>query len=415
MGWKEILYYTVKFVEACSVLISVKLIRCALISLPVLGIILILRRIGFKKAVFGKCMLWSFILFLPFLGSLRFHYETRPGVRASWWIVCLFMEHRFLTGIYLAGILTALLLMVRRHRRISDAVVRMDTLSMESFGKIYISDMAVSPFTVGCLRPRIIIPEALLSRLGKEELEVILQHERTHIRLGHLWMLLFWEILQCIFWVNPLFWLGFKYFREDLEQICDRVCIQNSSVDAYSYGNVLLDSGKLLAEQLECGGLVTFAGENDYETLKRRMKKIAEYRMYTAWRPALTFVFFLILLFGGFGIIRYNSYPRYTNFDDVGLYDEAGNCVLPDSQALRRAVEIRKDTVYIKRQALKELLAETGARRDLYFLYFGGYFKLPGIGGGGDGVIVDFNEASGDMEIPYDSSDDIWTFLFRYL
>ncbi|MDE5966185.1 MAG: M56 family metallopeptidase, partial [Lachnospiraceae bacterium] len=457
MSLGEAIDYTKRWIDACIVLIGVRLIRCAMISLPVVALILLLRRTVFRRMAFGRCALWSLLLFLPFLGSLRLHYETMAGLKASWWLVKRFMQYRILDYLYVGGIVLLFFIMLSRRWKLKKELSRMEqSVALEAkldgnvggFRKkvaprVYISDMAVSPFTMGLFRPHIVIPRILAAQLSEAELDIILRHEQTHIRLGHLWMLKLWELVQCIFWVNPLIWRGLLYFKEDLEQVCDKVCMQSRGADVYTYGYVLLKSGDLLSEQLrlcrqaECvkkGGIMSrlrqvagsierrfkydgfaaFAGEHNYRILKRRIQAIAGYRHYAFWRPALAGLACAGLLATGFFAIHQNSYPKFTEYDDLDLYvidrENIKNmqCVLRDSGALREAVEVRENTVYVHRQALEALLLERDVQDMEFFLYFGGYYKLPGIGGGGNGVFVDLQESQGDLVIPYDSSKYIW-------
>lgn len=46
--------------------------------------------------------------------------------------------------------------------------------------------MPVTPSTMGVFRHKIVIPEIILKEYSREELQTILLHEKTHIRLGHL-------------------------------------------------------------------------------------------------------------------------------------------------------------------------------------------------------------------------------------
>ena len=50
-----------------------------------------------------------------------------------------------------------------------------------------VTDMNVTPLTVGLFAPKIVIPKVMPESYSREELRSVIQHERTHIRLGHLW------------------------------------------------------------------------------------------------------------------------------------------------------------------------------------------------------------------------------------
>lgn len=64
-------------------------------------------------------------------------------------------------------------------------------------------------------------PEVILKEYDQKEFQAILLHEKTHIRLGHLLCYFLWDILRVLLWLNPFLGIGTKYFREDMEEICD--------------------------------------------------------------------------------------------------------------------------------------------------------------------------------------------------
>ena len=89
---------------------------------------------------------------------------------------------------------------------------------------------------------------------SREELRSVIQHERTHIWLGHLWFGLAWDVLRCLLWVNPFLTVCQKQFRADMEDIRDRVCIQGSGRTTHEYdseGNAgILDYGSSIHQMI---------------------------------------------------------------------------------------------------------------------------------------------------------------------
>ena len=147
--------------------------------------------------------------------------------------------------------------------------------------RISVTDMNITPFTIGLLKPKIVLPKTMADSYSREELKAIIQHEQTHIRLGHLWFGLAWDMLRCLLWINPFLTVFQKHFRADMEDICDRVCIQNSGKTAHEYGLVLLKTLKLLRSESEnVPPAVTYAGESEFIGMKRRMGKIAGFHPY---------------------------------------------------------------------------------------------------------------------------------------
>lgn len=82
---------------------------------------------------------------------------------------------------------------------------------------IYVSDKILSPAVYGIIKPKIILPASHKER----DLELILLHEKTHIRRGdNLWRIIVISVVV-VHWFNPLAWIFLKLFLADLELSCD--------------------------------------------------------------------------------------------------------------------------------------------------------------------------------------------------
>ena len=77
------------------------LIRCAILSFPVILIVLFVRKLILKNSVFGRCLVWLMIIPVPFLGRLHIFYETKllanifvnlQGICFEYyWISCIYL------------------------------------------------------------------------------------------------------------------------------------------------------------------------------------------------------------------------------------------------------------------------------------------------------------------------------------
>ncbi|MGN6710387.1 M56 family metallopeptidase [Anaerocolumna jejuensis] len=108
--------------------------------------------------------------------------------------------------------------------------------------RILTFDRIISPVTVGVLKPKIILPKNMEMDRGKR-LEYVLCHEMVHIRrLDIVWKLLS-MVMVCIYWFNPLIWLMYKQFNQDIETACDEKVIKLFGTDAkpdYAYAIIQL-------------------------------------------------------------------------------------------------------------------------------------------------------------------------------
>ena len=82
----------------------------------------------------------------------------------------------------------------------------------------------------------------LQQELPREGMALVLLHEMGHIRLHHLFCKTAAGAACCLHWWNPLVWLGFRYFCQDLELACDRwVLAQLDRQQRADYAQILLD------------------------------------------------------------------------------------------------------------------------------------------------------------------------------
>ncbi|MDR1699960.1 MAG: M56 family metallopeptidase [Lachnoclostridium sp.] len=404
----------INFIDVILVYFMLQLLPCAIISLFLIGVIMLLRKTIFRKYVFIRGMLWTVLLLVPFLGKLRLFYENRAVLNVFRWLMLVVMDYPWLNRIYMLIALFSIIYVLFRRHQLSRIVRKMKS-DIIGGRKIYITDMDVTPFTTGLFVPKIIIPEIMRNDYNDSEIEIVLQHERRHIELGHLWFGFIWDLFRCLLWVNPLFMICRKYFSSDMEDICDRVCIQNDSSTGYEYGIFLLRSTKLLqASNRKTLSVVAYAGEEHYSDIKRRMKNIADFKPYHKhiWRCliCLFVAVFLLTLFG----VKQISYARYSNVESITVFNEnATNILLPDSEQLHKAITYDDDYVYIDSERMNQLLKDHNIEGQKMFIYFGGYSKLPGVGGSGEGYI--WWELGASEKIPYESNRNFFYELIRVL
>ena len=87
---------------------------------------------------------------------------------------------------------------------------------------VYQSEFVPSPFILGVIRPRIYLPYGLEPNAQ----EMVLAHERAHLRRGdQLWKPLGYLILTA-YWFNPVCWLAYILFCRDVEAACDEKVVR---------------------------------------------------------------------------------------------------------------------------------------------------------------------------------------------
>ena len=109
-----------------------------------------------------------------------------------------------------------IILYLRMKRRVATAVHLQDN--------VYECDGIPSPFVMGLLSPRIYIP----FRLGEQEKNYIISHEKYHIRRRDNLVKVAAFLLCSVYWFQPLVWLSYFLLIRDIEMSCDEYVLQNS-------------------------------------------------------------------------------------------------------------------------------------------------------------------------------------------
>lgn len=399
----------VSFLNFCSVYYVIQLVRCVLVSFVVFAFVFLLRKTLLKNRVFLKGILWSLFIPVLFVGKLKFYYENEAGVILfSWWTgICI--NHIWINWLYLCGVFVYAARLIHRRRRLKRLVAGMEKRKVEDT-LLYVTKMPVTPSTIGVLRPKIVMPEVMVKEYDRKELQTIILHEKTHIRLGHLLFYFLWDVLRVLLWLNPLLTIGTKFFREDMEEICDVVTIRRSKGKAYAYGQLLLKSMKVLqAESKDFNIYATFAGDKEYHNIRQRVVRIARYRPYKRIAAASAWIGAMLCVLAAVTWIHDISYDRYNENDVMFTYGYDGKNVtfFNANDILHQMISYDDDYVYVDREAFEKYLHENNAAGDI-FIVFGGFYKLPGVGGIGCSCYYEPGSKGQVVKIPYESPMSDW-------
>ena len=398
--------------DFCAVYYTTQLVRCAAFSFLLLGLVMLLRKMLFSRRTFIRGLLWSSFLLIPFLGKLKLFYENAAVLRMTWRVTHGTMTCLWADRIYMVGVFVATICIFGKRLCLQKSVAEMEKVSQYNT-VVSVTDMNVTPFTVGLFAPKIVIPKVMLENYSHDELKSVIQHERTHIRLGHLWFGLAWDVLRCLLWVNPFLTVCQKQFRADMEDICDRVCIQSSGRAAHEYGMVLLKTLKLLRSGTEgTPPAVTYAGEMEFADMKRRMGEIAGFRPYRKrmcmGAAAIASLIIVIMLLA----VHSHSYARYSNDENILVYEYAdgqSTVISNNDSSIQQMISYDDSYVYVDSEAFEDFLEENNAEGEVWIV-FGGFYKLPGLTGIAESCIYENNSEDEVVRIPYESITDDWYF-----
>ena len=404
------------FLEFVFVYYATILGFCTIMSVFVLGIIMILRSTVFTKYIFGKGALWCLLIPVIFCGKLHFYYRTKVGIRLFYWWYVLGFTHRWLFVVYFGGIMVAGIWFLTRRVKLKRAVNEFEEAKdYESRYKILIYPGKFASFCTGCFKPVIVIPEGM----SKGEAEIVIRHEETHILLGHLWMLLGYEILRALFWPNVFLHICVRYFKRDLENICDSVTIQRNGFDEFSYAYAILKCAKDVSFIRKNGyeSEMSFAIEDSYMVLKRRLENILKRKAYKTGivigGAIVTLIAVLAAIFG----IKEGSFARSNDIGMVSSICYTGNVDKIYTDMDRKIVTgFDDDYIYIDGEALLDYYPEARNGGEWFYISVGGYYKIPGMGGGSSyGEIKAADIHDGTIVIPNHNEIDIWNRIIMWL
>ena len=172
--------------------------------------------------------------------------------------------------VWVAGILTmtlyAFISFVKIKRSVREAAI-LEKGIMEC-------DDVKSPFILGIFRPVIYVP----SGMDSETLELVLAHEKAHMkRRDYIWKPLGYALLS-VYWFNPLSWIAYILLCRDIESACDEKVIRDKSSDYMAaYSQALLDCSIQRRRIAACP--VAF-GETG---VKMRIKNVLSYKKPAFW------------------------------------------------------------------------------------------------------------------------------------
>lgn len=178
--------------------------------------------------------------------------------------------------VLMAGYALISYLLVRRKVRLSiplDAGIRL-------------CDGIGSPFILGLFRPRIYLP----SDLDGNTMDMVLAHERAHLRRKDHWWKPIGFVLLSIYWFNPVMWLAYVLLCRDIELACDEKVIQAlGEENKKAYSSALLQCSLPRHTIAACPLAFGEIG------VKERVKSILNYKKPAFWILVIAVITCLIL------------------------------------------------------------------------------------------------------------------------
>ena len=138
-----------------------------------------------------------------------------------------------LVGVWLAGMAAMLIYAAVSYillkKRVANALPIRDN--------VFSGENVASPFVLGIIKPKIYLPV----NISERNAEKVILHEEAHIRRRDHIIKPIGFLLLCVYWFNPLVWLGYILLCKDIELACDERAVRNFSSDQLAdYSQALL-------------------------------------------------------------------------------------------------------------------------------------------------------------------------------
>ncbi|MCT6700473.1 M56 family metallopeptidase [Rheinheimera sp. 4Y26] len=155
------------------------------------------------------------------------------------------------------------------------------------------SDGQHGPYVTGLWRPQLLLPNDFAERFSKEQQQLILQHELTHVQRGDLHANGLALLLLTLFWFHPLCWWAYRLYRQDQELACDAVVLQHANAkQKIAYSHALLSNAETAAKNWQ---LLTNP-YGDKHMMKQRLTLLQQQHGFSKPLLSLSLVVFTAVL-----------------------------------------------------------------------------------------------------------------------
>jgi bla regulator protein blaR1 len=138
--------------------------------------------------------------------------------------------------VWAAGASLMLVFAVYRQRTFERSLGSLTSLPNGAYQSVTVAE----PMLVGAWRPRVVLPADFEMRYTLEERELVLAHERAHLRRGDALANAVASGCLCLSWFNPLMYWAVGQFRFDQELACDASVLAATGTARRQYAGALL-------------------------------------------------------------------------------------------------------------------------------------------------------------------------------
>lgn len=259
--------------------------------------------------------------------------------------------------IWITGICFMLLYAIISYVHVKNSV----SASVKVSKNVYICDELQTPFILGIVCPKIYLP----SHMDPTVREVVIQHEKAHLKRGdNIWKPLGFFLLA-VYWFHPLCWVAYILFCRDIEMACDEKAIKNMERNEKALYSEALLSCSLHRKKITACPLAF--GEVG---VRERVKGIINYKKPAFWMIIAAILLCIIVA------VCFLTDPKNPKEGKYNKSNTVNNSVISENDTDKTAdmVKITVPTI--------DLSMESGADGSILYyadtrnMIFGGYYGL---------------------------------------
>ncbi|MFA5014963.1 MAG: M56 family metallopeptidase [Actinomycetota bacterium] len=134
-----------------------------------------------------------------------------------------------------------------------------------------------APAVFGHFKPCILLPTLFIKSVDISSMRGILLHEIYHIKRHDILINYIWLVAKALHWFNPLVWMAYKLFQDDVELCCDQMVVSNlGEDDRLKYSQSLVEAARFSRQNYwnPVPVITTALNENKFKLKERVIRLI---------------------------------------------------------------------------------------------------------------------------------------------
>lgn len=228
--------------------------------------------------------------------------------------------------------------------------------STHSRDNIFRSDKIDAPFVFGFFSPKIYLPNGL----AKESEDYIITHERMHINRLDFITKPIGAFIVALHWFNPIVWLSFRLFENDMERACDEKAVASFDKDIRKeYAETLLD-----ISLKQNNGFFSAPLSFGEKSVKSRIKNVLKNKKKTVFMTVISVIIVTTLV----GCLA-TSAEKDSSTKNYSLTDEPAQTSMPESYPYNPHTTVTQSMPYTSFESVEDICEKYIAD------YYTGVFK----------------------------------------